>query len=240
MVVEMTTDGINAAKKLILKEQFGKAKKILTPLAEENDANAQLILGYLYYGGDSDTSAEQAEYWLQKSSDNGNAEAMFYVATTNFKQGHTSDTPKDSESFPLLLEAAQKGSAEAQRSLAIMYAHGEFVSQDDEKTMYWDEKAAKQGLAESQHDLALMLLLGRGGVADIPMAIYWYEKAAGEDHNVPYAQWAAEELARIYSGEHDTEYVDDEKASYWRKRAKFLDTVNFRSHPDWFYEEKVK
>jgi len=224
------------AKEFILAEEFDKAKEILLPLAKTNDAEAQLILGYLYYGGDSDTSAEEAKYWLLKSCENGNAEAMFYIATTDFKNGFTSSEPKDSESFPLLVEAANKGSAEAQRSLAVLYANGECVPQDYAQTMHWDEMAAKQGLAESQHDLAVMLLCGDAGVVDIPKAIHWFEHAASKDHNVPYAQWAAEALANIYSGDPAPQYTDLEKSEYWKKRAEFLETVGFRPHPNWFYE----
>lgn len=232
----MKFNRISVAKKLILAKHFEKAKKILEFCAKKNNAEAQLILGYLYYCGDSDTSATQAKYWLQLSAKNGNAEAMFYVATTNFEHGTISSEPKDSKSLPLLLEAAKKGSVEAQRSLAILYAHGEVVPKDNKKTMYWDEQAAKQGLAESQHDLALMLLYGEGGVIDIPRAIYWYEKSATEDYNVPYAQWAAEALARIYSGSPDPQYTDMEKSKYWESRAQYLETVDFRAHPNWFYD----
>ncbi len=231
----MIINHIQEAKNYILAEQFKKAKQILEPLAEENNAEAQLILGYLYYGGDEETTSQQAEYWLERSSENGNAEAMMYIATTNFQEGQTSTEAKDPSSLPLLLKAAEKGSAEAQRSLAIMYAHGEIVQKDYDQTMYWDEMAAKQGLAESQHDLAVMLLYGENGIVDIPIAIFWFEKAASEDHNVPYAQWSAESLARIYSGDINPQYTDKEKSEFWRKRAEYLDTVKFRSHPNWFY-----
>jgi TPR repeat protein len=232
-VKEMNT---NNAKKYILAEQFSKAKEILLLLAKSNDAEAQLILGYLYYGGDSDTSAEEAKYWLLKSCENGNAEAMFYIATTDFKNGFISSEPKDSKFFPILLEAANKGSADAQRSLAVLYANGESVPQDYGQTRHWDEMAAKQGLAESQHDLAVMLVCGEGGAVDIPKAVHWFEQAASKDHNVPYAQWAAEALANIYSGDPAPQYTDLGKSEYWKKRAEFLKTVSFRPHPSWFYE----
>lgn len=231
----MPDNPISSAKHYILWEDFKKAKEILRPLAENNDAEAQLLLGYLFYCGDSDTSGVEAAYWLHKSCASGNAEAMYYVATTDFEQGTMFPGPKDSESLPLLQEAANKGSAEAQRSLAILYAHGEMVPQDDHQTMYWDEKAAKQGLAESQRDLAFMLLHGYHGAPDIPKAIYWYEKAARKDHNVPFAQWAAEELAEIYAGEPDPLYADHAKSEYWRKRSAYLEDVDIRSHPHWFY-----
>lgn len=226
---------IITAKKLILLEKFEEAKQILEQVGNENNMEAQLILGYLYYGGDLNTSSEKAEYWLKRSAKNGNADAMYYLATTNFKEGTTSTELDRKDSFALLLTAAKKGSAEAQRNLAILYAHGEIVPEDFKKTMYWDEQAANQGLVESQNDLATMLLYGENGASDIPKAIFWYEKATKKDRNVPYAQWAAEALVRIYSGEPDINYIDTKKEIHWRERAQYLGSLDFKGHPDWFY-----
>lgn len=227
---------IAIAKRLILKERFRKAKALLLPLAEKNNSEAQLILGYLYYGGDLETTASVAGYWLQKSAKNGNAEAIALVASTNFKKGTRASAPSSHKMLALTLKAAKKGSAEAQRSLACIYAHGEIVPRDDVLTMYWDEKAAKQGLAESQNDLALFLLNGIGGEIDVEKAIFWYEQSASKDHNVPYAEWAAEALASIYSGVPEPKYTDEARPAYWEKRAQYLSTLEFRGHPDWFYD----
>ena len=226
--------GIITAKKLILLKKFQEAKQILEQVANENNEEAQLILGYLYYDAGSNTSPEQAHHWLERSAKNGNANAMYYLATTNFEKGETSTESESAESFALLKKAAKMGSAEAQRNLAIIYAHRETLK-DNKKTMYWDEKAAKQGLAESQNDLAVMLLYGDNGASNVPKAIFWYKKSAEKDYNVPYAQWAAEALERIYSGDPNISYRDTEKEKYWSDRAKFLETIEYRPHPDWFY-----
>lgn len=226
---------IEIAKRLILEERFEKAKSLLLPLAEKNNAVAQLILGYLYFGGDPKTTASTAGHWLKKSARNGNAEAMALVAATNFREGSWVSEPSNHKRLALTLKAAKKGSAEAQRSLACLYAHGEIVPRDDRRTMYWDEKAAKQGLAESQNDLALMLLHGMGGERDIERAIYWYESSASKDDNVPYAEWAAKALAAIYSGDPEAEFTDKAKADLWTTRAQYLSTLEFRGHPEWFY-----
>ncbi len=232
----MKFNRINIAKKLILSEKYEKAKYHLRSLAKNNNSEAQLILGYLYYGGDPKTTANDAKYWLEKSAKNGNAEAMALLASTNFKFKCWGSEPQSRKSLLLTLKAANKGSVEAQRSLACAYAHGTYVPQSKTQTMYWDEKAAKQGLAESQNDLALMLLYGFGGAKDIERAIYWYEKSASKDYNVPDAQWAAEALARIYSGESNTKYTNSEKSEFWKKRAQYLSNQPFRGHPNWFYK----
>jgi len=227
---------IGIAKRLILAEKYENAKLLLRPLAKRNNAVAQLLLGYLYYGGDDKTTAKTSEYWLKKSAQNGNAEAVALLASTNFKIGSINSEPGYRKSLTLTLKAANKGSAEAQRSLACAYAHGETVPQDDIKMIYWDEKAAKQGLAESQNDLALMLLSGIGGEINVEEAIYWYQASAAKNYNVPYAEWAAEALARIYSGEPYEEFIDIDKSVYWEQRARYLSGLESRKHPDWFYK----
>jgi TPR repeat protein len=227
---------IGIAKRLILSEKFEQAKKLLRPLANSGSGEAQLILGYLYYGGDPKTTAEESAQWLRKSARRKVPEAMAYLAMTNFKTGGWSSEPESKRALALTVEAAKMGAAEAQRSLACSYANGTMVQPDVKQTMYWDEQAAKQGLAESQNDLALMLLYGENGESDVATAIYWYEKSASKDHNVPYAEWAAEALVRIYEGEPDPSYANSEKSEYWRTRAEYLTSVEFRPHPDWFYE----
>jgi TPR repeat protein len=227
---------IGIAKRLILVRKYEQAKSILRSLANNKNAEAQLILGYLYYGGDTKTTAKDSQYWLKKSAKNGNAEAIALLASTNYKEGVWSNEPDSKKSLSMTLKAANMGSAEAQRSLACAYAHGDVLPQDDVRTMYWDEKAAKQGLAESQNDLALMLLQGMGGVVEKEKAIYWYKQSASKDHNVPYAQWAAEALERIYSGEPYKELTNLKEAKYWQSRARYLSTLEFRGHPDWFYK----
>lgn len=227
---------IGIAKRLILVRKYEKAKSLLRPLANNNNAEAQLLLGYLYYGGDPNTTVKESKCWLEKSAKNKNPEALALLASTNYKSSYWSNEPENRKSFSLTLKAANMGSAEAQRSLACAYAHGDIVPQDDIKTMYWDEKAAKQGLAESQNDLALMLLYGVGCEVDAEKAIYWYQESARKDHNVPYAQWAAEALARIFHGEPYKELTDLNQSKYWEKRAQYLSGLEFRGHPDWFYK----
>ena len=95
----MEENNLLKAKRLILAEKFKQAKALLLPLGHKGNSNAQLILGYLYYGGDEDTTSEESEYWLSKSAANGNPEAMYYTATTNFEEGTSSNCAEQESSF---------------------------------------------------------------------------------------------------------------------------------------------
>lgn len=232
----MKFNRLGVSKRFILAKKYKKAKKLLTPLAKRKNAQAQLLLGYLYYGGDTGTSRKQAYLWLKQSAQNGNLDAIALTAQTDFKVGCWSSVPNTKKSLALTLKAAKKGSAEAQRSLACAYIHGDLVPTNIELAIYWNKQAAKQGLADSQCDLGTMYLYGDAGYVDIAQAIFWYEKAASKDYNIPEAQWAAEALSRIYSGTPDIKFHDGKKALYWESRAKMLSTLDFRPFPNWFYK----
>lgn len=232
----MQWNRIGIAKRLIVAGKFRKAKSLLRPIAENENSDAQYMLGYLYYGGDPETSGKDAEYWLTKAAKQGHADALAEIAATNFNFGGWSTTPETPRGISQLEKAARMGSTAAQRNLACTYAVGEAVPYDPGKAAYWYTKAAEQGHAEAQNDIARMWLDGEAGEVDLPKAIYWYEKCACSDDNVPYAKWAAEALSDIYSGKFDASNTDRVKERYWNERAEYLTTLPFRSHPDWFYE----
>ena len=60
--------------------QYGTAFQLFQPLAEQNDARAQLYLGLLYSEGDGvQKNPIQAVYWYRKAADQGHAGAQFYL-----------------------------------------------------------------------------------------------------------------------------------------------------------------
>ncbi len=91
------------SKKANSSEKYEKAKSLLLPLAEKNNAEAQLLLRYLYCGGDNKTTAKQSQYWLERSAKNKNAEAIALVASTNFKIGSWSNEPGSQEAIDICL-----------------------------------------------------------------------------------------------------------------------------------------
>lgn len=115
--------------------------------------------------------------------------------------------------FPYLLKAAEAGNREAQFRCGELYQYedksGEF---DEEKAMYWYEKAAKQGHAEAQLSYGRMYVNGRGTEEDLEKALYWFEKAA--------AQGSADAMFDIgFIYEIEMEPKDLEKALYWYEKA---------------------
>jgi uncharacterized protein len=93
-----------------------------------------------------------------------------------------------------LYETAERGDAEAQFNLGMMYSTGLGIEKDDAAAFRWIHKAAEQGHAEAEFIIGLMFDEGRGTAKDEGEAVKWYRKAA--DHSEPRAQ---HQLARAYA-----------------------------------------
>lgn len=104
---------------------------------------------------------------------------------------------------------ATQGDAEAQLQLAIRYAEGDGVVQNDKEAARWFALAARQGLADAQYQYGLILLRGKGVVQDYKAAFSWIEKPAQRGH--ARAQYSLGELYRFGTGTP----IDKARAYLW-------------------------
>lgn len=88
--------------------------------------------------------------------------------------------------FAIFSELADKGDAEAQYNLAILYRQGKGVKGDADVSLKWFEKAAEQGLASAQYYLGHLYDNGEGVPRNPATAVSWYKKAAEQGN--PLAQ----------------------------------------------------
>ena len=77
---------------------------------------------------------------------------------------------------------AERGDAEAQLILGILYDKGEGVPQDFAEAVRWYRRAAEQGLAEAQFMLGLMYAEGEDIPQDHAEAVRWYRRAAEQGY----------------------------------------------------------
>jgi hypothetical protein len=78
---------------------------------------------------------------------------------------------------------AERGNADAQFALGLMYVSGNVVPNDDAQAAGWFRKAAEQGHAPAQW--ALGILLDEGGIGvpqDFVQAVEWFRKAAEQGY----------------------------------------------------------
>ena len=113
-------------------------------LAEQDDAQAQCLIGQKYLTGDGvDKSTTEAVKWLTKAGEQGIIEAQMSLGAL-FIDGRT--VPKNSfESAKWYQFAALQGEPVAQRQLARMHLAGAGVVKDDLEAYKWASLAADQG-----------------------------------------------------------------------------------------------
>ncbi len=86
------------------------------------------------------------------------------------------------EGFSIILPLAEKGDADAQYGLAILYKEGWGTDIDLEKSLEYYEKAAKQGHVNAMFYTAGAYQSGSGVTQDYSVAAKWYEQAANKGH----------------------------------------------------------
>jgi len=74
--------------------------------------------------------------------------------------------------------AAEKGEADCQFNLALMYEKGMGVTKDEKEAVVWYRKSAEQGNAYAQFNLGVLYENGRGCTVDFAQANQWYRKAS--------------------------------------------------------------
>jgi TPR repeat protein len=108
---------------------------------------------------------------------------------------------------------AEKGDANAQYNLGLLYAQGAGGAPDFKKAAEWYEKAAQQGVAAAQYNLAIMYSNGQGAPKDLQKAAEWYQKAANAGVDP-----AANNLGAIYN-EGAGAFTNFAQAEKWYRRA---------------------
>ena len=81
--------------------------------------------------------------------------------------------------FDVTQALADQGDAIAQFNLALLYANGEGIPQNDAEAVKWYKRAADQGNAKAQSNLGFMYESGKGISQDAAEAVKWYRKSAG-------------------------------------------------------------
>ena len=145
------------------------------------------------------TKAQEKLNFLLKNKPRENPQSSFMESENNPANITSDDTRNDlsaSESFhtalnafnknefdiayQLFFELADKGIAEAQINLGMMYENGQGVSQDFKEAVRWYRLAADQELTKAQYNLGLMYAQGKGVDKDPIQASKWYRLAADQ------------------------------------------------------------
>jgi len=85
---------------------------------------------------------------------------------------------------------ADKGDAEAQRLMGLMYLRGEGVSKNYTEALKWYRKSAEQENIKAQVSIGTMYLEGKGVQKDYKLALKWNELAAKKGNAIAQSKLA--------------------------------------------------
>ena len=151
---------MRAAHRAFEAGNYESAHKLLLPLAEAGNVEAQSNLAWLYLNGagvDQDTA--RAAGWYRKAAEQGNAYAQYNYADM-CQQGQGVEQ-SDEQAVHWYRKAAMQGQGNAQFSLAEMYLDGAGIEQDLVEAYAWIHVVVASGvdaaeglLEEIEFDLA--------------------------------------------------------------------------------------
>ncbi len=96
---------------------------------------------------------------------------------------HYREGDKDG-AFAMFMALAEKGDADAQGAVAMMYMIGDGVPRDRAKAIAWLEKCAAQGNADAQYQLGRIYASGAEGAAKRAKAQELFAAAAAQGHRL--------------------------------------------------------
>jgi TPR repeat protein len=174
-------DAIAEARDAIYHEDYNSATRLLRPLADGGGAEAQFLMGYLFFTS-ADTSKEESRAWLELAAAQDHPDALHHLS--HMGEEWDFGPPENERNRNLLMRAAELGWANAHRDLGCYYACGDGgFPKDSAQARVWYFRAAQQGHSEAQYDYGAMLFEGEGGVVDTHAGLEWVRRAAaqGED-----------------------------------------------------------
>lgn len=221
----------------------------LVKMAEEGNAEAQGILGFLYYLGDGvPESIEEAAKWWHKAAENGFPEAQLALGNLYFDgegvnqsyeeavKWYRKAAPQISEAKFILGECYEEGlgvTRSIEEAMKIYYELWEEGDLEDEmldvvvkKIEHYNKlaakeyaKAAKKGDPVAQHQLGMCYYNGEGVPQNDEEAVKWILKSA--DQGYSEAIWI---MGWFHQYGHALE-KDPEKAMQWYSKAADLGDV---------------
>ena len=135
---------MSQAREAVRSDHPGDAIGMLTPSAQEGDAEAALFLGNIYlYGRGITPDYEAARRWLELASKEGRVDALFNLGAMYDKGiGVPRDVQQALHWFTL---AADQRDAVAQLNLALIYINGNGVPRDVALGEQWLRRSAANG-----------------------------------------------------------------------------------------------
>lgn len=139
--------------------------KGLEAKCRDGDANACGCLAMYYFNEE-----DKYLYWLQKSSDLGDAHSQYFLSK---KLSNSSNVQDIRKSLKLLEQSASNGFWASQSELAQAYLEGTKLPQDHNKALMWFSKSAQQGHLRAMLQVAKIRMQASGDEQNLIEAYVW-------------------------------------------------------------------
>jgi TPR repeat protein len=161
------------------RQDYEKATKLLSPLASQGDAIAQLTLGRMHLRGEGVPQDSFAAFeWHRKAAEQGNPAAQYELGVmVRDGLGTAADGQLALQWFK---RAADRGTPAAFNAIGELYLGHHDVPQDFRIAFDWFSAGAEMDNAEAMYNLGMHHALGRDGTPPNEVeAFKWFDLAAG-------------------------------------------------------------
>lgn len=214
-----STSNITKAKIEISEQHYAYAYELLEEPAERGIADAQFLMGYLYfYGYGIPQSYQKAYRWFNRAALQDNNDAKFFLGLM-YDTGN--GTPKDvAKAIDFYQQAANHSVAGALYELSNHYYSGDGVTQDTSRALTLLQQAADQGFVYAAYQLGSEYYNGDNMPQDYQQAAFWYQKAADKGHI-----YAKTNLAFLYAKGYGVSQDRQKALTLYREAAAAQDAV---------------
>jgi hypothetical protein len=161
------------------KLDYPAAHRMLAPLADNGDAVAQEILGFMYARGEGVRRDDAAAFhWFTLAAEAGRPEAQFELGRI-YRDG-VGVAADGKTALQWLLRAADQGKADAYDAVAELYLGRSGIAADPAAASEWFHRAAEHGSARAMYNIGVRHAAGRDVPRDEIEALMWFDLAYGD------------------------------------------------------------
>jgi TPR repeat protein len=161
------------------KLDYTKAHQLLWPLADQGNAVAQEILGFMYARGEGMQRDDAvALQWFTLAAEAGRADAQFELGHM-YRDG-LGVTADGKAALLWFRRAAEQGKTDACNSVGELYLGSSGIPADAAAALAWFLRAAEGGSAQAMYNIGLRYAGGQGVDRDEIEAFKWFVLAYGD------------------------------------------------------------
>jgi uncharacterized protein len=158
---------------------YAAAHRLLSPLADDGDAVAQEILGFMYSRGEGVTRDDAVAFrWFMLAAEAGRTEAQFELGRM-YRDGLGVAADGQAALF-WFRRAAEQDKIDAYNAVGELYLGQNGIPADPEAASEWFSRGAEHGSAQAMYNIGQRYAEGRGVPRDEIEAFKWFDLARGE------------------------------------------------------------